>query len=352
MDALRLAAAVAVVLFHYTAITSAWGEPFRLISPVLFNVSKFGYFGVDLFFVISGFVILMSAWGRPLNTFIASRVSRLFPAYWFAVFFTGVLLLLTAPDDISGQQLLVNLTMGQSAFGVRHVDGVFWTLWVEMHFYALIGVFLLIGITRARLLAVCALWPVVAVIARASDAHFLASLLQPTYAPLFAGGMMIYLLSLDRRSLISWIVLAANVLWAIPTAGNDAASSVRRLTGAGINDSVTVGVTVLCFALVIAVTLTALRRVAWRWLTIAGLLTYPLYLLHEQLGWWLISVLQSRASWPLVLVTALAASVAVSVVAYRVEKAAGPRLRMAIDRGLAALVSSDRRRGSHRSESS
>lgn len=74
LDALRLMAAFAVVLFHYTAITSAWGQSFRTISPVLFSVAKFGYFGVDLFFVISGFVILMSAWGRPLGGFVASRV--------------------------------------------------------------------------------------------------------------------------------------------------------------------------------------------------------------------------------------------------------------------------------------
>lgn len=48
--------------------------------PVLSEVTRYGYAGVNLFFVISGFVILMSVWGRTAPQFIASRVSRLYPA--------------------------------------------------------------------------------------------------------------------------------------------------------------------------------------------------------------------------------------------------------------------------------
>jgi peptidoglycan/LPS O-acetylase OafA/YrhL len=70
------------VLYHYTArgeITS-----FPLLAPL----TQFGYLGVPLFFMISGFVISASAENRTPSEFVISRITRLFPAYWFGVAFT------------------------------------------------------------------------------------------------------------------------------------------------------------------------------------------------------------------------------------------------------------------------
>jgi peptidoglycan/LPS O-acetylase OafA/YrhL len=48
-------------------------------------VSRYGYLGVDLFFVISGFVVQLSAWDRRPPEFVVSRIVRLYPAFWIAV---------------------------------------------------------------------------------------------------------------------------------------------------------------------------------------------------------------------------------------------------------------------------
>lgn len=344
LDGLRFVAALAVMLFHYAASTDRWGQSFRDLSAPLFGVAKFGYFGVDLFFVISGFVILMSAWGRPLGVFVASRTARLYPAYWFAVLFTGFLLLVTAPQDVTMKQILVNLTMGQSAFGVEHVDGVYWTLWIELHFYLMMGAFLLVGITRNRILVFCGLWPIVASLAEASDAHLLSTFLQPTYAPLFAGGMLIYLLSLDRRSLITWLLLGANILWAIPTAGSDAADAIARLTGSGMNDLVMIVVIVSCFLAVMGVTLTPVRRTSWKWLTVAGLLTYPLYLIHEELGWTIISALAPHLPWALTLATAILVSIALAVAVHiGIERRFAKPLRNTVQTAIESMSQQEKR---------
>lgn len=344
LDGLRFFAAIAVMLFHYAAHTDRWGMSFRDISAPLFSIAKFGYFGVDLFFVISGFVILMSAWGRPLTAFVASRTARLYPAYWFAVLFTGGLLLATAPQDVSIKQIFVNLTMGQSAFGVEHVDGVYWTLWIELHFYFLVGLFLLVGITRNRILVFCAVWPIAAALAESSDAHLLATILQPTYAPLFAGGMLIYLLSLDRRSTITWLLLGANVIWAVPTAGTDAAAAVARLTGAGMNDVVMMAITAVCFLAVMTTTLTPLRRVGWKWLTIAGLLTYPLYLVHEEFGWAIIGALAPHMPWAITLSVAILSSITLAIAVHiGVERTSAKRLRRAVQSALDAMTRAEER---------
>ena len=85
IDALRGVAALAVVLFHYTTRFT------ELFKPGTLPTISFpgGHYGVNLFFIISGFVIFMTLekTARPLD-FVVSRFSRLFPAYWAAIFLT------------------------------------------------------------------------------------------------------------------------------------------------------------------------------------------------------------------------------------------------------------------------
>ena len=53
--------------------------------PGVGALTQYGYLGVNMFFVISGFVILMTAWGRTVETFAISRVTRLFPGLLVSV---------------------------------------------------------------------------------------------------------------------------------------------------------------------------------------------------------------------------------------------------------------------------
>lgn len=94
-----------MVAYHYTAVFGNlfWGVPSREVFPKLSAVTAYGAMGVQLFFIISGFVILMSAHGRPVGQFAASRISRLFPAYWTAVLLTAFLLLAVTHGDMNNQ---------------------------------------------------------------------------------------------------------------------------------------------------------------------------------------------------------------------------------------------------------
>ncbi|SFT43264.1 Acyltransferase family protein [Geodermatophilus amargosae] len=157
LDGLRFVAAAAVVAFHFTGRDNpGWGESVREAFPTLSRLTVYGGFGPYLFFMISGFVVLMSAWGRPVPAFLASRIGRLYPAYWAAVVLIAAVLWV-APvvptwSELGLPGMVLNLTMLQSAFGVAHLDGVFWTLWVELAFYVLLALLGLAGFTRDRLL--------------------------------------------------------------------------------------------------------------------------------------------------------------------------------------------------------
>ncbi len=111
------------------------------ISGVTFNI---GSTGVDLFFIISGFVIYKSI---DSNTeylkFIKSRFLRLFPIYWVVITFTFVLIRLgwymNLPIEIrSFKDYFFNLTMFQHFFHIENLDGPYWTLIIELNFYFVI----------------------------------------------------------------------------------------------------------------------------------------------------------------------------------------------------------------------
>ncbi|WP_146120110.1 hypothetical protein [Leucobacter massiliensis] len=77
----------------------------------------------------------------------------------------------------------MNLTMVQTAFGVAHVDGAYWTLWIELLFYILIAMLMSIGLTERRVYAFVVLWPIVGALAQHTGFPFLADVLASDYAP-------------------------------------------------------------------------------------------------------------------------------------------------------------------------
>src|ERR1700730_15593970 len=159
IDLLRITAALAVVFYHYTFSGYA-GHLTSIAFPALSTVTRYGYLGVDMFFTISGFVVLLSAWGRRPHEFVISRIVRLYPAYWVAVTITAIVAITLSHGlfKVTPTQYVANLTMINSLPHIANVDVVYWTLWTEIRFYVLVFVLAWIGITRTRVVTVLWLW--------------------------------------------------------------------------------------------------------------------------------------------------------------------------------------------------
>lgn len=120
IDALRGLAVSAVLLFHFCYLNNPHGmTPFK---------ASWGHYGVELFFIISGFVIYMTLSRSPdVVQFAISRISRLYPAYWAGVKLTSLVAQFDThpPGPLS---VAANLSMMHFFVDARSIDNSYWTL--------------------------------------------------------------------------------------------------------------------------------------------------------------------------------------------------------------------------------
>jgi peptidoglycan/LPS O-acetylase OafA/YrhL len=163
IDALRGIAALLVVWLHAAATfamasaeTAATGGAFVAI-PGYIDV---GHIGVVVFFLISGYVIPFSILpdrAAPVGSFVIKRILRIYPAYWLSVPLAAFVVFWLWGTQFTSREVLINLTLMQDLFGVRSAEGVYWTLLVELVFYALCVVLLVTGsLFKARRVALLA----------------------------------------------------------------------------------------------------------------------------------------------------------------------------------------------------
>jgi peptidoglycan/LPS O-acetylase OafA/YrhL len=336
LDGLRLVAALMVCSYHYGGrggdISNAWGRDPSHVFPQLAGAFSYGPLGVQIFFVISGFVISMSGWGRSLKDFAVSRITRLYPAYWVALIIITVAFAATGLPRVPNTDLLVNFTMFQMPAGAQRVLGVCWTLWAEMRFYLLFAVCVAWkGATRNRVLIFAAAWTVLALYAESSKDSFLNLALMPEYAPFFIAGMGLYLIHRFGHDAMTWGLTIAAFLFGQREEVKALVAPKELTVFHHRSELMVLVVLTLGMLAVIAVTLVPpIANLQWRWLTVAGALTYPFYLIHEHLGWVAIGKLNDHTDLPptVIFATTVILMLLIAYAIHRlVEKPFGPRLK-------------------------
>lgn len=294
IDGLRLVAAVMVAAYHFlgTPTPHFWGKTeIRDFAPFLHEISRYGWLGVEFFFIISGFVICMSCWGRTPAQFAVSRISRLFPAYWCAVLLVVVVVLVArmghwpAAAHIDPRTVLGNLTMVPGPLGLNLVSGVSWTLWVEARFYLLMAVLLISGLSYRRMVAFCGAWLLAGVIALELHSAPLNEFVLTRYTGLFVAGIVLYLMHRFGQNLLLWLLLGFAWCYELTVLEFRVADHVTTSPGEGRPSwAVCAAVITVCLGLLALAGVGRLAGLQWRWLVTAGGLTYPFYLVHQSIG--------------------------------------------------------------------
>ena len=139
LDILRFLAAFSVMLFHYYLGFYNTQHVFLVDNKILNSISLYGNHGVFLFFVISGFVILLSASAQTPRQFIIARFIRLYPVFLpLCIFSFTIGKLFNQAYNVSVFEFLTNTTLIGSFFTRHMVSDVYWTLRVEIFFYTMI----------------------------------------------------------------------------------------------------------------------------------------------------------------------------------------------------------------------
>ncbi|MCB2048464.1 MAG: acyltransferase [Novosphingobium sp.] len=277
LDALRGIAALGVVLFHYTVKAP---EVLPGVVTVDYGLPV-GNYGVQLFFAISGFVIFMTLERTKSSAdFAFARFTRLFPAYWAAILLTtGALHLLGATDlTKSSSVVATNFTMLQGFLYVEAVDGVYWSLTVELAFYLCMWALWRAGALH-RIEPILCLWIAMrfAWILFPQLPSLGAKLLLVDHIAFFAIGVAAYRVRMGFRRWRDQIPVLLSGLIAVAMADGAEMALIYC------------GTTAIFFALV-AERLAFLDRPVLLWL---GALSYPLYLVHQNIGYAFIAALEA-----------------------------------------------------------
>ena len=286
LDLLRFVAALAVVLFHYSG---KWGAD--AASPLLHTPArealKYGYLGVQLFFMISGFVIPMSMAGIGTRRFLAARFLRLWPAFLICCSLTA-LALLAEPRGapLTCIRYLANLTMAPALLRQEALDAVYWTLLIELKFYAWMA--LLLGLDWAgRLRVWVALWLGLAAIDLLVVRLPLAETLFVTpWAPHFAAGALVWAARRDGLRATDVLLYAACAALACWLAEREAVSATARL-GEYLSGGIAAALVAALFVGFPALVRWLRVRSGGAWARasiLLGAISYPLYLIHNEIG--------------------------------------------------------------------
>lgn len=276
LDPLRLLAAFAVLIYHY----SIYFDP----SDKLINgISRFGYLGVDFFFLLSGFVIMASAQNRGAFEFAFARALRIYPAFIVCLVLTVLVIYFVSGTTLPIGNVIANATILNDYLRIPNVDGVYWTLQAEIKFYFCVFILLLTGIFSYHRYWIV-IWLLIAIIYYfCKQPFFMGWFINPSYSFYFIAGVSAYLLSQSSQNWNAQFCFWVSTLFCVLVAGDQAKNFLSSPSAVDIL-TIRVIVTFFClFFFVLAFGFMNIKRVPHWWMYL-GAVSYPLYLLHNRVG--------------------------------------------------------------------
>ncbi len=285
LQILRGVACLLVVAYHLAGSERGYGLSFSPMRPLLW----FGYAGVDLFFVLSGFIIATTCrtdLGRiaKLPRYLFRRAWRSYPTYWAALILAAIFFEATSPEPLIRAEWTAEVTDTLLVLPqpiVPRIVPVAWTLSYELLFYAAFGALFILP--RIAAVPVLVGWAGLVVTAAATSTHpgnrFAALAASPFVLEFLAGALIAWCpVRLSRRLAVALLAAAAAWLAGSSTILFDPDPNWLPVTTAPRVLAFGVPAALIVFAMV-GWERTA-GRLDWPWLKTAGDASYSIYLLH------------------------------------------------------------------------
>lgn len=341
IDTLRGIAVLSVLFQHVLEVivqkhpTGAYYWGFHDLIGYYMN---FGRFGVVLFFFVSGFVIPFSFpdSATPARDFAISRFFRLYPAYWASMVIGLTAMAVLESQVYPMQQIIANVTMLQTFVNIPNLWVFYWTLAIELLFYAGCTVLFAMGLLNRPMSAVVMV--ISAALIGTAAATFVESRMVSSLMEVGLNISAMFLGKIVRDAIIGgkvrWPLVAVCTLFYAIFA---IALADRRFGGVYQENffySYSIGAAYVCAAVVFIIFAVFGERMSWRPMAFVGVISYSVYLMSpfvivliNQLFW----VGDGPVGWGAFAAVILALSILVSWVTYTlVEKpsiAFGQRFR-------------------------
>jgi len=284
IDLLRVIALGAVIAFHYFYSAIVRGRTPNVAESPVMGWAQYGYLGVELFFMISGFVIMSSTKGISAGNFLKKRFLRLFPMYWIAlilIFFVSQFGFWQKPGLIS-ENLYYSLTMTPESFSHNWLDAAHWFLERQLQFYLFILIILTVRLGK-YLSPIFQWWAIIGFIWNAFGFDNYGIWYLNGFFALISGGAIISSIRATGFTRLRMVALLSSYLWAI-TSRIDLIPWLDENRGPG-HSAIVIGLVITSMYFLMLLTLTrGVSGIHLRGIATAGAITYPLYLIHNRLG--------------------------------------------------------------------
>lgn len=328
LELLRFVLAASVMANHYFYFGPITGQ----ISAELysFDFLVYGRFAVPVFFIISGFVIMKSAARKTWYEFAAARVSRLYPALIICASITLLALVLSGQENLSRYFFL--WTKSASFWGIAadgdQIDPSYWSLVYEWRFYIMVAVLIVISrLEQAEV--VLTLMSVFGLLGYLGQVMFdwLPVILFP-HTTFFAIGVLFY--SVTTRGWSPLIIGMLLLNFAIAGFGVHVDYGAADMLHDGVRSPLLTGYVIAFCSVALFVIFLKLKIPSGvsAFVLRLGAMSYPLYLIHQVLGYIIIIEIGGTyvAAW-----SAVGASLLIAfVVAKYLEPVMAPMIRTAL----------------------
>ena len=262
-----------------------------LSAPTIF---QYGYLGVDAFFLLSGFIIAWTSITYTPRAFFASRVSRIAPAFMVCCSITFLVVHFALQKEDVG---LVNYLGNVSLWAIsplqylkefKSVDGVYWTLLAESHFYCIFAVFLIPALRRF-LYPFIFFWLAMVLAIEFSPIHgavYTAGkiLFMQDRAPYFIAGLL-FALTYQKRPQIQDLAAFGLTLWIAIRHAWHRSDRLNKDYGYVLHHAAVAALLISFYAIFALVAYGRFDEQRWKPFAYLGALTYPIYLLHQMISY-------------------------------------------------------------------